>query len=205
MAYIGNTPGVSSQRFVNTYNLTASTTTFTPSNGYALGYVDVYLNGVKLVAGTDFTAADGNYVTLTDAALSGDVVEIVSFKPRGLSDGYTKAEANAKYVNITDSTFTKSAEVPTGTTAQRPTSPSTGMFRFNTSLQSFEGYNGSVWGSVGGGATGSAGEQVFYLNEQQVDNNYTVPTGYNAGSFGAVTVATGVSVTIPTGSTWTIV
>lgn len=106
MAYIGNTPGVSSQRFVNTYELTASTTTFTPSNGYALGYVDVYLNGVKLIAGTDYTAPDGNYVNLTSAAVNGDVVEIVSYKPRGLSDGYTKAEADARYEPI-DTAYTK--------------------------------------------------------------------------------------------------
>ena len=39
--------------------------------------------------------------------------------------------------------------VPVGNTAQRPTAAS-GQIRFNTQLQSFEGYNGSGWSSLGG-------------------------------------------------------
>ena len=38
-----------------------------------------------------------------------------------------------------------------GTTAERPGTPVTGMFRFNSSLVKFEGYNGSTWSPVGGG------------------------------------------------------
>jgi hypothetical protein len=53
MAYIGNEPGKASQRVVDTFTATASQTTFTPSSGYTLGYMDVYLNGVKLVNGDD--------------------------------------------------------------------------------------------------------------------------------------------------------
>ena len=41
-----------------------------------------------------------------------------------------------------------------GTTAQRPTG-SAGMIRYNTSLSKIELYNGTAWGSVGGGATTS--------------------------------------------------
>ena len=41
--------------------------------------------------------------------------------------------------------------IPTGTTGQRPTG-ATGYFRFNTTTTQFEGYNGTVWGTIGGGA-----------------------------------------------------
>jgi hypothetical protein len=41
--------------------------------------------------------------------------------------------------------------IPTGTTGQRPTG-STGYFRFNTTTTQFEGYNGTAWGTIGGGA-----------------------------------------------------
>ena len=41
--------------------------------------------------------------------------------------------------------------IPVGTTGQRPTG-ATGYFRFNTTTTQFEGYNGSVWGTIGGGA-----------------------------------------------------
>ncbi len=41
--------------------------------------------------------------------------------------------------------------IPVGTTAQRPGSPASGMIRYNTTLTSFEGYNGTLWAPIGGG------------------------------------------------------
>lgn len=100
---------------------------------------------------------------------------------------------------------TGSAVIPTGTTAQRDGSPTSGYFRFNTTLSQFEGYNGSTWGAVGGGATGGAGNAAFYENDTNVTVNYTITTGKNAMSAGPITVNSGVTVTVPTGSVWTIV
>jgi hypothetical protein len=97
MAYIGNAPGFSTQRVVTTFTATAGQTSFSPNGGYIINYVDVYYNGVKLVAGDDFTATDGSVVVLVVAATLGDSVEIVSYNPRGLSDGYTKAEADDRF------------------------------------------------------------------------------------------------------------
>ena len=45
---------------------------------------------------------------------------------------------------------TGSAIIPTGSTGQRDVSPAAGYFRFNTTDGSFEGYDGTAWGSVGG-------------------------------------------------------
>lgn len=97
MAYLGNAPGVSSQRLVSTFTATAGQVLFTPSGGYMLGYVDVLVNGVELLDGVDFTAADGVNVVLTAACAAGDEVKVKAWLPRGLSDGYTKSEADAKY------------------------------------------------------------------------------------------------------------
>lgn len=93
---------------------------------------------------------------------------------------------------------------PVGTTAQRPTG-ATGYIRYNTTLSQFEGYGASAWGAIGGGATGGGGEQVFWENETSIDTSYTITAGKNAGTFGPVTVAAGVTVTVPTGSVWSIV
>ena len=41
--------------------------------------------------------------------------------------------------------------VPTGTTAQRASSPAAGDLRFNTTSSKFEGYSGSAWGNIGEG------------------------------------------------------
>jgi len=49
MSYIGNSPGVASQRLVNEFTATSGQTTFNVTSSYTVGYVDVYLNGVKLV------------------------------------------------------------------------------------------------------------------------------------------------------------
>ena len=102
MAYLGNAPGVESQRLTTSFTATAAQTAFNPVGGYTLGYVDVYLNGVKLIDGTDFTADDGVTVTLSSGASAGDAVELVCYTPRGLSDGYTKSEADAKYTTVSD-------------------------------------------------------------------------------------------------------
>jgi len=53
--------------------------------------------------------------------------------------------------------------------------------------------------------TGGGGEQVFFLNNQTVNNNYTVPANINAGSFGPITVAASATVTIPSSSTLTVI
>tara|TARA_B100000242_G_scaffold95830_1_gene65583 strand:+ start:1022 stop:3232 length:2211 start_codon:yes stop_codon:yes gene_type:complete len=54
-------------------------------------------------------------------------------------------------------TGTGAIDIASGTTAQRPGSPSAGMFRFNSQTSEFEGYDGSAWGEIGGSAaTGTA-------------------------------------------------
>ena len=43
------------------------------------------------------------------------------------------------------------------------------------------------------------------LNEQIISANYSIPTGYNGLSAGPITIANGITVTIPNGSSWSIV
>jgi hypothetical protein len=62
-----------------------------------------------------------------------------------------------------------------------------------------------ISGSGSGGATGGGTDQIFYQNGQTVTTDYTITTNSNAGTFGPVSIATGVTVTIPTGSVWSIV
>ena len=96
-------------------------------------------------------------------------------------------------------------DLPAGTTAQRSGSPTSGMIRFNTTLTTFEGYNGTAWGSIGGGATGGGSDDVFYENGQTVTTNYTLTSNKNAVSAGPITINSGVTVTVPSGQTWVVV
>jgi hypothetical protein len=98
---------------------------------------------------------------------------------------------------------TGALRVSSGTTGERP-SPTTGMFRFNSSLTRFEGYNGASWGTLGG-ATGGGNDQIFYENGQNVTTNYTIASTKNAMSAGPITIDGGATVTVDTGANWIIV
>lgn len=96
-------------------------------------------------------------------------------------------------------------DLPAGTTAQRSGSPNSGMIRFNTTLTQFEGYNGTAWGAIGGGAGGGGSDRVFYENGQTVTTNYTLTTSTNAVTAGPITINSGVTVTVPSGASWVVV
>lgn len=112
---------------------------------------------------------------------------------------------NAKIALAVITSTTGSEILPVGTTAQRDGTPQAGYIRFNSDFTSFEGYNGSAWGSIGAGAKGGGNNQVFFENDTTVTSNYTITTGKNAMSAGPITVDTGIDVTVPDGSTWVIV
>lgn len=147
MSYIGKAPGVGVR---NRYYFTASggetSLSGVDDSGNTLvfsdgTYVDVALNGVILVAGTDYNTTTTNTISSLAALSPGDIVEIVVY------DVYSIASA----VPPTGGTFTGPVIfngeliVPRGTTAQRPASPSAGSLRFNTSASAYEGYDGTGW------------------------------------------------------------
>lgn len=105
---------------------------------------------------------------------------------------------------VTKTGSTGAAILPVGTNGQRPT-PATGYFRFNTDLVKFEGYNGTSWGSVGGGAVGGSTDDAFYENTTTITADYTITTGKNAMSAGPITINPGVTVTVPSGSVWSVI
>lgn len=152
----------------------------------------------------------------------------------------------------TDSSFTSTGAllISKGTTLQQPGSPATGMIRYNTTSNEFEGYSGSSpsWKSIGGSAlsndtttatnlfpvfaaatsgtaqnlytsnakylykpsTGDLQAQQFIaengiiVNKQTVATSYTIGSGYSASSTGPVTVSSGVTVTVASGSRWVV-
>ena len=77
------------------YIATAAQTTF--SAVYDVGFVDVYLNGMKLYAGSDFTASSGTTVVLSTGVTVGDIVDIIAFGAFSVADTYTQAGADARF------------------------------------------------------------------------------------------------------------
>jgi hypothetical protein len=87
------------------FTATAGQTSFA-TTGYDSGYIDVYLNGVKLIEGTDFTATDGvNFVLTTGAALN-DTLDYVAYGTFNLADVYTKTVSDARYLQLGGGTLT---------------------------------------------------------------------------------------------------
>ena len=85
--YIGRAPGESSVVVARqTFTSTGITTNFTFASGYEVGYVDVYLNGARLIEGSDYTATDGSVVGLSTNAIDGDVLELVAYKAFNVSN-----------------------------------------------------------------------------------------------------------------------
>jgi len=81
------------------YNITTTTSTITGTDSvgatleYDAGYVDVYLNGARLVAGDDYTATNGTSIALTVAAVNTDTVEVLSYGRAYLIDSWQKGSA----------------------------------------------------------------------------------------------------------------
>ena len=74
--YIGNIPVPQATQTRQSFTATASQTTFNTA-GYTAGFIDVYMNGIHLVDGTDFTATNGSDVVLATGAAADDVIEVV--------------------------------------------------------------------------------------------------------------------------------
>jgi hypothetical protein len=102
---LDNFSGVNGTQNRYSYTATAGQTTFAAN--YDVGFVDVYLNGVRLVVGTDVTATSGTNVVFTSALALNDVVEIVGYGIFALADHYTKAESDLRFrINIYDASGT---------------------------------------------------------------------------------------------------
>jgi hypothetical protein len=156
--------------------------------------------GQSTAAAGSFTtlAASGNTTLTGDLAVNGNTT-----LGNASGDTITLNAATANVPNNLNFSGTGTIRLPNGTTAERP-SPTAGMIRYNTTENTFEGYAAGAWGSIGGGATGAGGDQVFYENELTVTTSYTLTTSRNAMSTGPITIDSGVTVTVPTGQRWVI-
>jgi len=202
MSYLGNSPGIASHRVVTPVTATSGQTLFTPSNGYLIGYVDVFLNGVKLVDGDDYTATNGSTVTLTVAAVAGDNVELVAYRPRGLIiDSYAKSESDARYMSISSTT----TNIPEGTnlyfTNARARSAisiagsgsydsSTGVITINGGVTSVNTLTGAVTLTT---TNISEGTNLYFTNARARSAISVSGSGSYDSSTGVITVTGGVT------------
>jgi hypothetical protein len=190
-------------------NTTAQSVVFTQGSG---GNVTIATgdSGIIYADGAGAGAAIANltdHFAMSSVKITGG--SIAGITDLALADGGTGASdaagARANLSVIARTSATGAAEVPSGTTAQRDVTPAAGYFRFNSEAVRFEGYNGSAWGSVGGGATGGGTDEIFVQNGQTVTTNYTIPATKNAMSTGPIVINSGVTVTVSTGARYVVI
>jgi len=163
----GSSVNGTSERFK--YTATSSQTTFTGADddgatlAYDAGYVDVFLNGIKLVNGTDFTATNGTSIVLTSGATVNDILDIVTygtfelanFSINDANDVSTVGVTNGQVLayNSTASEFQPTTVDLTNLSASNLTSGTIPDARFPAVLPAIDGSNLTGITSVGG-ATG---------------------------------------------------
>lgn len=168
---------------------------------YTVDYVSVPLTTNSFASPPVIGSGTPNAATFTTLNVTGNAI----FESTADFTEDTTFDADVDIAGKLTLSGTGAAKLNVGTTAQRPASPVDGDIRFNSTLNRYEGYSNSAWGSLGGGATGGGADTIFILNGQTVTVDYTIPTSYNAGTFGPVSIASGVTVTVPSGSVWSII
>ena len=171
-----------------------------------LDTVDGVFNAAGNGTSVGLNIGTGKTLTVT-GTLTGAGVSTYLASPPAI--GGTAAAAGSFTTLSASGDFTMSGtgqmKLASGTTAQRSGTPTAGMIRFNSDNTAFEGYNGTAWGNIGGGAAGGGSDAMFWNNGQTVNTSYSIPANTNAGTFGPITIGSSATVTIPSSSTWTVV
>jgi len=188
---LANKLQVARTNFAGTGEISGTTLTITVATSGAL-YVGSLITGTGVTAGTTIssfgtgTGGTGTYTVSTSQTVASTAIT------------GTVNDATLE-INSTDAIL-----VPRGTTTQRPSTGVEGYIRYNSTLDRFEGYANSAWGQLGAGATGGGSDNVFFENSLTVTTDYTITAGKSASSTGDITINSGVTVTIPSGSRWVI-
>jgi hypothetical protein len=198
---------------VTDFTATASQTTFTVT--YTVGLVEVYRNGVKLAI-ADYTASNGTTIVLATGATSGDVIEVIAFgavntaavitaedfngtgSQTAFTMSVTPANSASVIIAISGVVQDPSTYTVSGTTLTFSTAPPAGTD--NISCR----YLALPTTTTGTGAVINATNGII-INNQTISASYTIPVGSNAMSTGPVTAASGVTITVSSGSRYIVI
>lgn len=153
---------------------------------------------------TSTTAGTG---TLT---LAGAVAGFQSFAVvgNGNTTYYTIVDSIANTWEVGIGTYTSAGTTLSRDTVLSNSSGTTAKINFaGNSMEVFVTYpaSKSVYEDAGQAVYGGGGSAGIYLNAQTITANTTVASGYNGMSAGTITVASGVTVTVASGSRWVVV
>ena len=177
------------------YIATAGQTSFSGSdvNGQTLSYtannIHVTYGGLDIPK-ADYVATNGTTVVLDDGAVVGTIVRIVAFQSFVVANTYTQAQTNSLLAAKLD-------DSQVGTTANKLVA-----LDGSAKLPAVDG--SQLTGLVGGGPSLGA-NSVIRTNSKVITSSITFAGTENGGSFGPISLNSGVVVTVTSGSTWTII
>ena len=157
--YIGRNPGDSAVQVARqSYTASGITTDFTFTSGYTVGYFDIYINGVKMIEGSDYTSSDGStFSILNGGAADGDAIEAVAFKAfnaTALTDAAGNFSVGGKLSVTGTSTLTGNTTVGSAITL----TASTGI----VSATAFYGDGSNLSNIISGVGINSGGTNIGY-------------------------------------------
>lgn len=218
------------------------------STAVSLGGTTTSITGLTSISSTGVTVTGLTNGRVTYATAGGALTDSANLAWNG-----TTLAVTGGITATQDSAFTSTGalQISKGTTGEQPGAPATGMMRYNSTTNQFEGYSGAspAWKSIGGStisndtttatnlypvfasATTGTAENLYtgnakllykpstgelqstavvasngiFKNSQTVSADMTVASGENGGSFGPVTVNSGVTITVESGAVWTVV
>ena len=146
--------------------------------------ITVFSDGISTGRGADGTAVSGHS--------NNAVVEHV----------FTAIDADEANSHVNN----RGLHVTAVTAATRPIPPVANQLILQTDTASLFARLNNEWVQVSGvGAQGAGTNKAFWENDQIIIASYTITSGKNAGTFGPVTINSGVTVTVPSNSVWTVV
>lgn len=165
------------------------------------GFITVHSSGVTSTAGSGLVGgAVNSFSSRFDVALAAAPSGLIFVADKLGLDGSAQASGNAALVLAGTALASGNSGI-----AQALAGVTRVLAGSGVTLSPAGGSGVVTVHASGFSPRGSGTERVFFENQTHVSGSYTITAGCNAGSFGPITVASGVIVTVPSGSVWTVV
>ena len=145
---------------------------------YSVGYEQVYRNGVLLSRGNDYTATSGNSITLTDATIAGDIIEVFANELVPLTDAISKGQFTAKGALLSATAASTPGVLTVGSNDQVLTADSSTATGLKWATPAAGAYTSLASGTLSSTAVTLSSISQSYVDLYLVVNNpYLVATG----------------------------
>ena len=196
----------------------ANTGTSAPAEGFAIVDGNTIVFGANLASGDSvFIIQFGSALTITTpgdgtvstAKLAADSVNGTKIADDSInSEHYVDGSIDEAHIADNQVTLAKMAGIARGKIIYGDSSGNPAVLAPGTSGQVLESDGTDIsWQNAAAGATGGNSNLngVFWENQQTVTHDYTIQNNYNAGSFGPITINSGITVTVGAGESWTVI